>query len=422
MESTQETVEVLYALMDKNGNYSKLAGTSLCSLLENAQSKVRIHFFHDGSIKGKNKANFELLVDKYQSQIIFYNVRELLPEVFEEAERILPAAIKDFRFTEAAMYRILAPQVLTEDIKRLIYLDADTIVNIDIGKLWREKIKGGMSAVRENDVISFLGLIKTPPVYQKTLEDLAEAGVTKENCFNSGVLLMDLEHMRTMGNLMLEGLKVLTRITSETNFYDQLILNYYFAKNMQPLSGKYNILQYWDRLRKSAEVQEGIYHYSAHTLRLDPADQRDTMYWKYFLMTPWSNEKFFCRFNSKLEGMYRRRLEVNNEKIKKMLSLWAQRKLVVAYSESQEEAVKKVFPVDACYLPLGTDNSLQLHLDYDVDTHFYLFFVNDYLKLNVMLSQAGLREGEQYGDGIAFFKDKAKNTELFTVQQLFEKL
>ena len=28
----KETIEVLYALMDKNGTYSKFAGTSICSM------------------------------------------------------------------------------------------------------------------------------------------------------------------------------------------------------------------------------------------------------------------------------------------------------------------------------------------------------------------------------------------------------
>ena len=417
-----ETVEVLYALMDRNGNYSKLAGTSMCSLLDNAESKVRIHIFNDGSIKGDNREKFEALAERYNSQIIFYNVREIMPEVFDEAERIMPQAIKDFRFTEAALYRILAPQILPKEIERLIYLDADTIVNIDIGKLWREEIRGGLAAVRENDIISYLGLIKTPPVFKKTLEDLAVAGVTKDNCFNSGVLLMDLVKMRSMGNLMLKGLEALTKITDETNFYDQLILNYYFAKDMLPLSGKYNILQYWDRLRAAADLNEGIYHYSAHTLKLNPDDERDKLYWHYFLMTPWSDARFFCRFHSEFEEMRKKSVEVSRSKMKDMAILWSQRKMVIAYSDSYESNVKNIFPDRALYLCLGSDQSLQLHLEYDVDDYYYLFFVKEYAKVNAMLSKTGLKEGEQYGDGNALFGKQDEKFELISIQEFFERL
>ena len=140
MSREQETIEVLYALMDKNGNYSKFAGTSICSLLENTKEKVRVHIFHDGSIRGENKENFEVLVKRYGQELIFYNVRKLLPEVWEEAEKIKEKAVSDERYTEAALYRLLAPQILPESIGRLIYLDSDTLVHIDIKKLWREKL------------------------------------------------------------------------------------------------------------------------------------------------------------------------------------------------------------------------------------------------------------------------------------------
>ena len=131
-----KTIEVLYALKDRSGSYSKLVGTSICSMLERTGEKVRVHIFHDGSISEENKEKFGQIAEKYRQEILFYNVRKLLAEVWEEAYRILPRAITDSRYTEATLYRLLAPQVLPE-VERLIYLDADTVVNIDIRSLWQ---------------------------------------------------------------------------------------------------------------------------------------------------------------------------------------------------------------------------------------------------------------------------------------------
>lgn len=218
----ENIIDILYALKDRNGNYSKLVGTSICSLLENTNSRIRIHVFHDGSVCGKNRECLEQLVEVYQQRIKFYNVRELLVDVWEEAERILPKAISDSRFTEATLYRLLAPQILS-NIERLIYLDADTVVNIDIIKLWQERIgPSGLAAVREADVIKHFELKRLDSPFQQTVEDMSAGGVNIDNCFNAGVLLMNLHILRKRGNLLLDGFRMLTGISDETNFYDQI--------------------------------------------------------------------------------------------------------------------------------------------------------------------------------------------------------
>ena len=40
MAQSNETIEVLYALTDKKGAYSKFAGTSICSMFANTEEKV----------------------------------------------------------------------------------------------------------------------------------------------------------------------------------------------------------------------------------------------------------------------------------------------------------------------------------------------------------------------------------------------
>ncbi|WP_029541208.1 glycosyltransferase [Selenomonas sp. AB3002] len=416
----ENIIDILYALKDRNGNYSKLVGTSICSLLENTNSRIRIHVFHDGSVCGKNRECLEQLVEVYQQRIKFYNVRELLVDVWEEAERILPKAISDSRFTEATLYRLLAPQILS-NIERLIYLDADTVVNIDIIKLWQERIgPSGLAAVREADVIKHFELKRLDSPFQQTVEDMSAGGVNIDNCFNAGVLLMNLHILRKRGNLLLDGFRMLTGISDETNFYDQNILNYYFAKDLTPLPSRYNLLQYWDKKNGNTKTIEGIYHYSGHSLTLNPKDERDTMYWNYFLKTPWADGEFFCRFFSEFRKLYQLTGSTTFKKIRAVLSAIGGKTLVVVYADGFGSSVHKLFNENTIYCQAGQGNSLQLRFEYDVETHFYLLFLPDYPKIKVMLEKAGLVEGEHFLDGDMFLENRKLVDDLYTIQEIFE--
>ena len=466
----KETIEVLYALMDKNGTYSKFAGTSICSMFENTKEKVRVHIFHDGSIKGENKRNFEILADRYGQEIILYNVRQLLPEVWEKAEKIKEEAVVDARYTEAALYRILAPQVLPESISRLIYIDVDTIVNVDIKKLWQEKIgKNGMAVVMEQDLMKHYGkrIVSLKPELVKLLEYWEGLGVKIEETFNTGVLLMDLDKIRPMGNLLLNGLRLALNCDVKNNFYDQNILNFYFAKDAAHLPWYYNIIQHWDKKfqKNVSEKIEGIYHYMGHSLMMDEEDLRDTIFYDYFIVTPWAKGKMICHIFNEVEKRYVYYMETQFWMMRKLISNLASKKLVLAASLLKEAQVLKlcqdssdfkmkathpleitlplflreseerrkegcnteknikpsVFPKGISYHSLGSDKNLNLNLPYDVDKYFYLFFVEDYMYVKIALEKAGLMEEGHYMNG-NFLIESAIEGGALNPNKLIEKL
>ena len=53
-----EMINVCYAIYDKTGNFSKIAATSILSLLENTESWVTIHILHDNTLSTENIKNF----------------------------------------------------------------------------------------------------------------------------------------------------------------------------------------------------------------------------------------------------------------------------------------------------------------------------------------------------------------------------
>lgn len=447
MYDKNKQIEVLYALVDRKGNYSKVAGTSICSMLENIVGNVRIHVFYDGSIDERNKANFDNMVKGYRQEIFFYNVRELMPKVWQEAEHIFPKAIQDERFTEATLYRLLAPQLLPDNIKKVIYIDADTIVNMDISELWQEKIgDSGLAAVREADMLAYYGVKGEGEALDVLSRRMEDKGVSLATYFNAGVLLLDLERLRSKGNLLLSGFRILAEHPEESRFYDQSILNYYFAANLTPLPRKYNIMMNWDKEFGKPKVVQGIYHYLGFHLGLDKDEPRDVLYFKYFLKTPWCTPEFLCQFFDSFvqlfKSYYMPRAVEQTLMLRRIAAVLAHKSLVIAATEEfmpqvlamveqpDQLAGDNVFVcnkglsltenIRLC--SLGNNNNIKLNLNFDVETHLYMFFVPDYTRISNILSSAGLKEGEDFLDGTSLLDSKSWLDLEIKPQIVFEKL
>ena len=469
----RENIHVLYALVDKRGAFSKMAGTSMCSLFENTKERVTIHLFHDGTIQGKNKENFEMLAERYGQCIRSYNVRKLLPEVWKEAKEIFEEALNSPQYTEATLYRLVAPQILPQSIGRLIYIDADTIVHMDIRKLWQEPIgTNGMAAVRESTLLLHYGMRPIGGSKEPMYNRMKDSGLTMENCFNAGILLMDLTKIRPMGNILLSGLRILAKYPEENHFYDQNILNYYFAKDLAPLPWNYNILLHWDKEHVGPHDTEGIYHYMGKSLSMNGRDVRDTLFYSYFIKTPWCDGEFICRIHGVMDQVYVQMIGPKLRFMRRLTALLAVKCPVVAYSTEYESLARKLFadpdsfdvkkekkesaedsmsvqsdataarisadeetqekaqgepeyefPEGVCALSLGSEaEGIHLTLPYDVNHHFYLLFVHDYPKAKALLQSSGLRERDHYMDGTFLLVGKPWLEGLIQPQRFFEML
>ena len=464
----KEMIHVLYALVDKTGNYSKLAGTSICSLFENTNEKVTVHLFHDGSIKDRNKENFIKLAKKYGQKLMFYNVHELLPDVWREAKDIFAEALQSAQYTEATMYRLVAAQILPESIHRLIYIDADTIVNIDIKELWQEKIGvNGLAAVRESTLLSHYGMKGIGESREPMYNRMRDRGVSLETCFNAGILLIDMVKIRSLGNILLSGLRIICKYPEENKFYDQNILNYYFARDLNPLPWNYNILLLWDKEHGNAIPVKGIYHYMGKTLTMNGFDGRDTMFYDYFFKTPWFTGEFYCRSNMVMREVYLQLLGPRMRAMRKLTSLMAVKKMVVTTTRENENIVAKLYsspndfdieevkekqdfwvknveeykkekkdeeikkkeanktyslPKNILKCSLGSEDDLQIELPYDVNEYFYVVFANKYSLVKNMLTYAGLKENEHFMSGAFLLVGKPWLENIIIPNKFFEML
>lgn len=397
-------VHVSYAMTDKDGTYSKYIGASICSLFEHTEAWVTVHLLHDDTLTEQNRAYFIELVRNYGQQIYFYNMAEECKDKLAEAREIFKQAVDTAYYTPAALYRILAPIVLPKDVGRLIYLDADTIVNMDILKFWEVFMDGHpLGAVSERTLINH---------YQRQVDKSIDEKVylfqnswtDSDTCFNSGVLIMDMEKLRNMGDILLPGLRFLVQHEKECRFFDQDILNYFFARDYLHLPWNYNILQHWDRNWGQPEVCEGIYHYMGRTLRLNSLEPRDMIFYDAFVKTPWCNGEFICKSHGVTRNVLAGVIAKNTDLNRKAAAAWAGRYRVFVGPKENEEELRKMFYLGEKEPYIALDESWLkegLHLPYDLGNHIYVFFLNNFPDLKSQLDEAGWVEWEDYVDGKA---------------------
>lgn len=396
-------VHVCYAMTDKQGTYSKYIGTSMCSMFERTDSWVTIHLFHDETLTEQNREYFIELTRSYGQQIFFYNVAEECKVILAEAREIFKRAVDTDYYTPAALYRLLAPILLPKEIKRLIYLDADTLVNMDIRKFWEVFLDGyPLGAVTERTLMSH---------YQKQIDRSIDeklylfknSWTDYDTCFNSGVLLMDLERMRNMGDILLPGLRFIVQHEEECRFFDQDILNYFFARDFMHLPWNYNMLQSWDRQWGPPELVEGIYHYMGRTLRLNYMEPRDRVFYEAFVKTPWCNADYICKSYAVIRDVAVGEVKKKNELLLKASKAWAKRKRVFVGIKKEEESLREMFLLDENepYIVMDEGWEKGLVLPYDLATHCYVFFLNDFPEFKAKLDEAGWQEWEDYVDGKA---------------------
>ena len=140
----------------------------------------------------------------------------------------LAGVYTDPRYTEAASFRLLLPDLLPE-YERIVYIDCDVIVRQDVGRLYRETDLG------EN----WLGVVFEAPIEQQALRFRA-LGCDPMRYFNSGFLLMNLRKMREeqVSERLLEACRV-----PYLEFPDQDALNQVCQGRVLPLSPLYNSIR-----------------------------------------------------------------------------------------------------------------------------------------------------------------------------------
>ena len=275
-------INVCYAVSDKKGTYTKFVGASMCSLFENTKEWLTVHFLHDHTLSTDNRRYLMQLVRSYGQQILFYDVEKMYRsrwQDLEEKNKWMEEKIKT-DLTQAAWYRLVLGEVLQE-IERCIYLDADTVVNLDIAELWSEETgENGLAAVR--DMVNQEG-------HYSCL--VGKGLVPEERYFNTGVLLIDLPKYRQADNLLERGADFLKE-HELVDYPDQDILNYFLGGHCALLPEKYNTLVVHEMILGHDKIGSCIYHYAGQKYAIDAENNFFRLFLEYLAKTPWCNADF----------------------------------------------------------------------------------------------------------------------------------
>ncbi|MCL1971790.1 MAG: glycosyltransferase family 8 protein [Endomicrobia bacterium] len=256
-------INIAFGLDD---SFAPHCGATAASILVNHKlltEEDKIHFFFFCNVSDENKEKLLKLKEIQDFDHTFINVDE---SEFEG----LPLR----NGQKIAIYNVLmVPMLLSSDVKKIIYLDCDLILNKDISELWKINTDDyPVAAVKDN--------------YRR-----------KPNYFNSGVMVFNIPKLKEF-NYYDKWKKYVKEKTYKMILHDQDILNPVLRANTLYLPENWNVhhgifLTLYDKYSKKNFNDFlsfcHIVHYSTqikpwHALPVHPLKN---LYFKYLAMTPW---------------------------------------------------------------------------------------------------------------------------------------
>ena len=276
-----EKIQVALAFCDPRGTYTRHAAVTMASLFANTKMRVCVNVLHDDTLKSDNREKLERTAEYFDQEICFINVENIVDESRIGAKKFIIDG-----FHQGALFRLLIPELI--DIDKIIYLDCDIIVNLDIAELWQIPLKDkAIAAVL--DVVSLDFLMGRKIQWRvRMLWNLMK--VAHGSYFNSGVLVMNLKKIREEYNFLEEVRHFYAQFKECTTYRDQDCINYIFSKDCLLVDPKYNRL-HTDTVDDS-NVPASIFHMagSAKPWTLYTRKYVDELYWQYLTQTPYCED------------------------------------------------------------------------------------------------------------------------------------
>jgi lipopolysaccharide biosynthesis glycosyltransferase len=265
-------VHVVLAVYDPRGVYSKHSGVVMASIFERTKSPVRVHILHDGTMTDQNRSLLLETAVSFGQQAEFHDVSSFVGRMGDDAVRIAKEAN-----SVGMLFRLLIPEVLPLD--KVIYLDCDIVVNMDIRELWDIPLEDrSIAAVPDR------GKMKPYRRFSSTGLRLWLIACDRGKYINSGVLLMNLSRIREKYELIRQGINWFKRYGHIAETVDQDMINSCFRGDIKIIESRFNNCHDHD-----GDISDSILHAICSPKPWDGPKftALDRMYWKTFLKTPW---------------------------------------------------------------------------------------------------------------------------------------
>lgn len=253
-----------------NDAYAYIAGISMLSLIENNRDVDYIHFFLVGdAISDENKIKLLQTVNRMN--------RELTILEKPDIKALMGCNVETHWWIENVFSRVFLGEVFKDfpDIKRLIYIDCDTLVVGGIKDLWDidlgDKLGAGVLEAMGNLHKKAIGIRKQDPY------------------FNAGMFLIDLDKWRSENYDKKAG-DFIRKMNGKIEYADESVLNGITAASMKSISPKYNLtsLSFYFSGDEVRIYRKPFFHYSDGELIEALKDARIVHFTSSFMdVRPW---------------------------------------------------------------------------------------------------------------------------------------
>lgn len=268
-----------------DNNYVQYCSVVIASIIyNNVDEEITFHLLSN-DITDKNKLIIEKWLASYKNKsIFFYKI---------DNSKFIDFSIEESSYLNISTYYRLAMPYLLADIKKVLYLDCDIIVNQSLKDLWSIDISNyACAGVRDriNDSIR---------LYNRLNYAMSDGYV------NAGVLLINLERWR-YDDIFEKSINIVKTESNILKNHDQDLINKIYHGQIKMLPFKYNLLEYylytedWLYMEKKyypdlikACKAPVIIHFCMpqkpwHIECINPYKE---LYYKYRKMTPWPKLK-----------------------------------------------------------------------------------------------------------------------------------
>lgn len=305
MNDTKDIAHIVYASDNK---FAEILGVSMTSLYHNCKdfSEIYIYILDSGISPENKKKLLSLSIAYHRAPVQFIQAKNI--------SQVLGFDVSQDRGSLSQYARLFISSDLAPDLKRVLYLDCDIIINQSLKELWCLDMQGKTIAALK-DAFS--------RQYRKNI-NLQPTDIM----FNSGVMLIDLERWKSQ-KVEERLLEFIRSKNGRIQQGDQGALNavlshdtYCFAPRFNSVTIYYDfnyreMLQYRKppEFYSEQEIQEAVehpvlIHYTTSFMSIRPwyvgCKHRYVGQWlRYKEMSPWKDEPLWQLNPSKgLKGLY----------------------------------------------------------------------------------------------------------------------
>jgi len=236
-EDIVQDLQPILVVCAADNNYAMPLAVTMRSALENLKSTRKIFFYIiDGGITDFNKAKIlkSLITEKCEAE--FIQIPDSLIDNILEAHQPMELGGSTTRpeyISIASFYRLLIPELLPDQIEKVIYLDCDLAVKGNLEQLWQTELgENYVLAVRD----TWIPYVSSPTAQL----NYKKLGI-EQDCqyFNAGVLVINVRKWRA-DDFSTKAINYFRQNLEHIGLYDQGLLNALLVGKWGQLDPRWN--------------------------------------------------------------------------------------------------------------------------------------------------------------------------------------